>query len=194
MQFHEGNKFARICVVAIILCCTCGCVSQNYFGASVNREQGDVAVYRPISSKYEKELNKFGESCVKAFLDDNAEKLSFLSSNDLKKIIKPDELKLSILNIKGKYGLRNTYAIQKLHGMSIWMDEWNFKNQYDLYEIFISRYLIYGDKNVHLVLFVTRRENGELRLWGIEAINDQDQKDIDIKSNKISKWASPVFR
>jgi len=180
--------------IAIAVSCASGCVSQNYFGATVNRESGDVVVYRPINSKYEKDLNEFGENCTKAFLEGDAEKLRTLSSNEMRKLIKPDELKPLILNLKSKYGMQNTYAIQKLHGMSIWLDEWNFKNQYELYEIFISRYLISGNQNTHLALFVTRRENDELRLWGIELINEQEHKDIDLKANNISKWFSPVFR
>jgi len=185
----------KLCVVLITLAVVCisGCVSQNYFGATVNRERGDVAIYRPINSKYEKDLNDFGEKCTKAFLEGDAEKLRTLSSNEMRKLIKPDELKPLILTLKSKYGLQNTYAIQKLHRMPMWLDEWNFKNQYDLYEIFISRYLISGNQKTHLVLFVTRRENDELRLWGIELVNDQEQKDIDLKANKISEWFSPVW-
>ncbi|KAB0665553.1 hypothetical protein F6V25_07465 [Oryzomonas japonica] len=171
-------KFICVVLISIAVTCVSGCVSQNYFGATVNKNQGDIAVYRPINSKYEKDLNAFGENCTKAFLEGNTEKLMTLSSGEMRKLIKPDELKTSILSLKNKYGLQNNYAIQKLHGMSFWLDEWNFKNQYELYEIFISRYLISGNQKTYLVLFVTRRENDELRLWGIELINDQDQKDI----------------
>ncbi len=85
---------------------------------------------------------------MEAFLNADAEKIIALSSGDLQEISDKQELKNAIVKIKQIDELQDKYAIQKLQGMHMWLDEWNFKNQYDLHEIFISRYLINGRKNI----------------------------------------------